>query len=138
MHLKLLLRKNKGHERCQNLVIFFGISIVLFWTKKRCTEVWVRLCQHRQPSYFNFSSTLTCKYKSVLLVCFYCGLQFIISSTHWFFTDRNILEDSYYLVKHFRISRSMSTELILLMKTFALMEVILYSQSRKSGKWFTT
>ena len=49
-------------------------------------------------------------------------------------TDRNILEDSYYLVKDFLDCHSGSADLLLLIKIFQLKEAILYSQSGKSGK----
>jgi hypothetical protein len=51
-------------------------------------------------------------------------------------TNRNILEESYYLVK--QNSRSGNTELLPLMKSFVLKEQILYSHSGKSGKCFTS
>ena len=54
------------------------------------------------------------------------------------FTDRNIFEDSYQLVKHFSLfSSSVSTELLPLIKSYYLKEAIQYYRKVKSKKCFT-
>ena len=54
------------------------------------------------------------------------------------FTDRNIFEDSYQLVKHFSLFSSfVSTELLPLIKSYYLKEAIQYYRKVKSKKCFT-
>ena len=79
----------------------------------------------------------------ILIVCTLGGFKVTISYSRavsflqnlkcQVYTDRNLLGDSYWLVKYFQDFPLLDTELLPLMQSFSLKEVNLYSKSGRSG-----